>query len=265
MSTQIAAQMYTLRDHCETPSDIAKTCAKLKALGFEAVQPAAAGFTDIAAGELKKILDDAGLVCAATHRSLEQLQDAAAEIDYHAALGCGHAALGGWGWGGNETRDQWRGFAREFNEVAAAYEGSPLRVSYHNHSHEFAPFGWADAPDKIDPELTPYTLLEAELGPAAFFEVDTYWVAHGGADPAAWIRRLAGRVPTLHMKDLTVTGSREQKMCEVGAGNLNWPAILEAAKEAGVKWYIVERDSGDLDPFDSLKISLENMKSWGLG
>ena len=31
MTTQIGAQMFTLRDHCKTPSDIAKTCEKLKA------------------------------------------------------------------------------------------------------------------------------------------------------------------------------------------------------------------------------------------
>ena len=43
MSTQLAAQMYTLRDHCETPSDIAKTCAKLKEIGYEAIQASAAG------------------------------------------------------------------------------------------------------------------------------------------------------------------------------------------------------------------------------
>ncbi|MEZ6191965.1 MAG: hypothetical protein R3C45_11865 [Phycisphaerales bacterium] len=60
MTTQIGAQMYTLRDFCKTPSDIAKTCAKLKQIGFGAVQASALG--PIEAGELRKILDDNGLV-----------------------------------------------------------------------------------------------------------------------------------------------------------------------------------------------------------
>ena len=89
-------------------------------------------------------------------------------------------------------------------------------------------------------------------------------MAHGGADPAAWLRRLSGRVPSIHVKDMTINAKREHKMCEVGAGNLNWPEILKAAKEAGVEHYIVERDAGDLDPFESLAISLRNLKSWGL-
>ena len=57
---------------------------------------------------------------------------------------------------------------------------------------------------------------------------------------------------------------REQKMCEVGDGNLNWARILEACRSAGVRWFLVERDQGDLDPFDSLQRSLENMQGMGL-
>lgn len=264
MATQLAAQMYTLRDHCQTPADIARTCAKVKEIGYDAIQASAAGFNTIEASELKKILDDLGMVCCATHRSLDQLQDAEASIAYHEELGCAYTALGGWGWSGDETQAQWEAFIDEFSALAEKYEGSSVKVGYHNHSHEFAPFGLKDAPEQISPEATPYTTLEKRLGPAAFFEVDTYWVAHGGADPAAWIRRLSGRLPAIHLKDMTVTPGREHKMCEVGAGNLNWPAILDAAKSAGVEWYIVERDDGDLDPFDSLKVSLENLRSWGL-
>ena len=60
---------------------------------------------------------------------------------------------------------------------------------------------------------------------------------------------------------LDYISERVQKMCEVGAGNLNWPAILEVCKAAGVKWYLIERDDGDLDPFESLRISLENLNA----
>ena len=264
MSTQIAAQMYTLREHCETPSDIAKTCAKLKDMGFGSIQASAAGFSTIDAAELKKILDDTGLTCCATHRSFEQLQDKDASIEYHRTLGCKYAAIGGWGWKGTETQAEWEQFIDEFSQLAAQYEGSDMKIGYHNHSHEFAPFGLATEPAKISPDACPMTVLEKKLGPAAFFEIDTYWVAHGGAEPSAWLKRLAGRIPAIHLKDITVTSAREHKMCEVGLGNLNWPGILEAAKAAGVEYYIIERDRGDLDPFESLKISLENVKSWGL-
>ncbi len=264
MSTQIAAQMYTLRDRCQTPAEIAKSCARLKKIGYHAIQASAAGFNDIPAAELKKILDDLDMVCCATHRSLEQLEDAPASIAYHETLGCKYTAIGGWGWTGSETREQWVAFIDRFSQLAQQYEGSSVKLGYHNHSHEWAPFGLAEHPENINPQQTPITVLEEKLGPAAYFEIDTYWVAHAGAEPTAWLKRLAGRVPSIHVKDMTISAKREHKMCEIGAGNLNWSGILDAARAAGVEWYIVERDAGDLDPFDSLEISLRNLQSMGL-
>lgn len=257
MATQIGAQMYTLRDHCKTPADIAKTCARLSKIGFGAVQASALG--PIEPSELRKILDDNGLVCAATHRSFEQMRDEPqAVLDEHQTLGCELTALGGFG---SAHAKDWDEFIQSFNAVVENLGKQGLRVGYHNHSHEWAPF---DAPDKINVNNTPITKLVEGLIPTAWFELDTYWVAHAGADPAAWIRRCAGRVPAVHVKDMTISPERGQKMCEVGAGNLNWPDILAACKDAGVKWYLVERDNGDLDPFDSLKISLENLNKMGI-
>jgi sugar phosphate isomerase/epimerase len=107
-------------------------------------------------------------------------------------------------------------------------------------------------------------LLLEKLSKSVWFEIDTYWITHGGGDPAAWIERLAGRLPAVHLKDMSITFAREQKMSEVGSGNLNWPRILQACKSAKVHWYLVERDAGDLDPFESLKISYNNLRAMGL-
>lgn len=259
MTTQIGAQMYTLREHCKTPADIAGTCEKLSKLGFGAVQASALG--PIEPAELKKILDDNGLVCAATHRGLDQMRDEPEKlIEEHQILGCELTALGGFGFGGADE-PAWDAFIKDFNAATAKLNAAGLRVGYHNHSHEWSPF---DPPDRINVERTPIRKLIDGLDQHIWFELDTYWVAHAGADPAAWTRKCAGRLPAVHVKDMTITQDRTQKMCEVGAGNLNWPAILDACKEVGVKWYLIERDNGDLDPFDSLKISLENLHAMGI-
>jgi len=263
MATQIGAQMFTLREHCETPSDIAKTCAKLKNLGFGAIQASAAGFGKIEAGELKKILDDTGLACAATHFGVDFMKDTDQFVDWHKAVGCEYSAVGGFNSKGN-VKSEWQAFANDYSEVAKACAAKGVKIGYHNHSHELSPFGLEDAPGEIDPNQIPLQLLADSLDESAWFEIDTYWIAHGGGDPAAWIEKLAGRVDCIHVKDMTISPQREHKMCEVGAGNLNWPAILAAAKKAGVKWYLIERDTGDLDPFDSLKISLDNLHAMGI-
>lgn len=257
--TQIGVQMYTIRESCKTPEDIAKSCKRLKDMGFGAVQASALGPID--PKELRKILDDNGLVCAATHRSVDQMRDTQKILDEHRTLGCELTAIGGFGFGGNPKAD-WEKFADDYNAIAKTLADGGLKVGYHNHSHELSPF--ATDPAQIDPKDCPQQLLLDRLGKHVWFEIDTYWIAHGGADPAAWIEKCAGRIPAIHVKDMTISAKREHKMCEVGRGNLNWPRILEAAKKAGVEWYLIERDSGDLDPFESLKISLENLRSWGL-
>jgi sugar phosphate isomerase/epimerase len=68
----------------------------------------------------------------------------------------------------------------------------------------------------------------------------------------------------VHLKDMAITPQREQLMAEIGEGNLNWAGILPACKAAGVEWYIIEQDICQRDPFESLSISLRNLKAMGV-
>lgn len=253
MASSIGAQMYTLREHLKTPSDIAATCKRVKEMGYDAIQVSA--FGKIETDELAKILKDNGLVCAATHVSLDVMKDVNQCVEYHKALGCSLPAIGGWRAEQN-TEQSFIDFAKEYSEIGAALKEHGLSVGYHNHSRELA---FVD-----DAKRRQLDILIEESDDNVWFEVDTYWIAHGGGDPAAWLSKCGKRCPAIHVKDMQITTDQEQKMCEVGAGNLNWPAILDASKKCDVQWYLVERDRGDLDPFESLKISLDNLKAMGL-
>ena len=263
MSSRIGAQMFTLREHCKTAKDMARTCQKLSDMGFEAIQSSAGAFNELEAGEIRKILDDTGLKCVATHRPFDALKDIDAAVEYHQTLGCELTAIGGFG-GGGKPESEWDAFLPEFSQVAKDLAAKGLRLGYHNHSHELAPFGLEDNPAGIDPKRCPLEKVLGETDPSVWLEIDTYWIAHGGGDPAQWIERCAGRLPAVHIKDMTVTPKREHVMCEVGHGNLNWPRIIEACQNAGVEYYLIERDQGPVDPFESLKISLENLKQMGV-
>lgn len=246
---RIGAQLYTVREFCKTPADIAATCARVKAMGYDGVQISGAGPID--AREMKAILDGEGLACAATHIGMDRMEnDTAKVIEEHRLWGCAYTAIGGFFPREEWTLALWQGFVRRYNTIAAKFAGSGISLGYHNHSHELAPAGG----------VRPLDLLIETLDPAIWMEIDTYWVAHGGADPAAYIRKVSGRIPCVHFKDMTITPKREQKMTEIGDGNLNWSRIIKACRKAGVEWYLVERDAGELDPFDSLKRSLENMR-----
>jgi len=253
MASQIAAQLYTLRNFCKTPSDIAASLKKVKQIGFDAVQVSGIGKID--PKELATILKGEGLTCCATHIGLDRMKaEAQAVADEHALWGCKYTAIGGFGWQGM-TVEGWHDFAEEYNAVAANLGKLGLQIGYHNHSHELVKYNGQTALD----------LLVKELNKSVWMEIDTYWITHGGGDPIAWVNKVAGRIPCIHLKDMSITPERKQLMAEVGEGNLNFPGILEAAKKAGTQWFIIEQDdTNGRDPFESLSISLKNVKAMGI-
>lgn len=252
-ASQIAAQLYTLRDFTKTPADIATTLKRVKQIGYDTVQLSALGKID--PRELANILQGEGLTCCATHTPLDRLRnETQSVIDDHHLWNCKYTAIGGF-FPTDPKLEDWRNFAADFATVAGKFAGSGVAVGYHNHSHEMARYAGKTA----------LQMLLDDLPKDVWFEIDTYWITHGGGDPVQWLAKVAGRIPCVHLKDMSITPKREQRMAEVGSGNLNWPAILPAANAAGVQWYIVEQDDTyGQDPFDCLATSLHNLKSMGL-
>ena len=251
-ASAIGAQLFTLREFTKTPNDIRATFTKVRAMGYEAVQSSALGPIDPA--ELAQIARDAGLQIVATHIAYDRIRDEPqAVIDDHHTWGCRHVAIGGLP---QEFRngEGFSRFAAEASEAARPLIAADLTFSYHNHSFELERFG----------DRTALQILIEESDAEVFqFEIDVYWIQHGGGDPAAWLRKVNGRADVIHVKDLAMEG-RDQLFAEVGEGNLNWPSILEAAREAGTRWYAVEQDRCQRDPFESLAISYRNLQEMGL-
>ena len=138
-------------------------------------------------------------------------------------------------------------FVKQTNEVAKIYASEGFKVTYHNHRFEFC---------RIDGYKTLMDILVEELDPQnVSFVLDTCWVSAAGGDPVAWMKKLAGRIDILHLKDMTLSikNDSELKLTEVGYGNLSWDPIMKAAEEIGVKHYVVEQDSNwDGGPINAL-------------
>jgi sugar phosphate isomerase/epimerase len=252
MSSSIAAQLYTLRDYTKTPADFAQTLGRIKKIGYDAVQLSAHG--PMEPETIANILRNEGLVAAATHTSLDRMRDQTQQvIDEHHLWGCKLTAIGGF-WPKEWSETAWSTFIADYSAIAKKFEGSGIRIGYHNHAREFR---------KAGNQIVLRRLLN-ELAPATWMEIDTYWVTAGGGDPAAWIAACKGRIPAVHLKDMGINEKDVPYMMEVGEGNLNWPGILQACKTAGVQWHIVEQDTCYRDPFDSLETSLNNLRAMGL-
>ncbi len=183
---------------------------------------------------------------------MEILNQPEAVVAKLARLGCRHTA-----YPGNpkeivlENLDDVKRLAARLNAAGKVLHDAGQVLSYHNHHLEFRRYGGRLMLEVLFEESDPRYLGAT---------IDTYWVQYGGGDTVDWCRRLAGRLPILHLKDYMVTNENKHDMAEVGVGNLNWPAIIAAADQSGCEWYVVEQDYCAGDPFDSLRISFEYIR-----
>jgi sugar phosphate isomerase/epimerase len=160
---------------------------------------------------------------------------------------------------GGMGKDVWQRTAAFLNERAALLAKEGLSLSYHNHNIEFAPVAGT----------TGWDILFAETDPKRVaFEMDAGWVAAAGQDPIALLKRHAGRIRQMHVKDIRATTKTnfalQQDPTEVGSGKLPWAQMLPVAYESGVRQFYVEQEPPyTMDRFDAIAKSFRHLSTLG--
>jgi len=261
MRSKLATQMYTIRDFVKTEKDLADSLARLAKIGYPAVQLSAVAAMSGDSPEVspqlaRKMLDDNGLKCIATHRSWDDIvKNTQKEIDFHHTVGCDYVAIGGIP--GNYKQlgaEGYKSWVIDSKPVIATLKAAGLRFGYHNHAFEFERFG--------DDRRPLFDIFTVEGAPDLLIEMDVYWVEHAGFNPERVIEQLYGRLPVIHIKDKEVVDNNPV-MAPIGEGNLDWAHLIPALEAAGVEWYAVEQDTCRRDPFDCLRSSFEFLSSFG--
>jgi len=247
----VAMQMYTLRNDCA--KDYPGTLRELARIGYRAVQ--VSGLHKSTAREIRKVMDNLGMGSAGTHVGLDMLEkDFGAAVEMTKGLGTEWAIVPSVPDDRRRTADDWHRFAATMNDLGARLREQGLRLGYHNHSFEFQKFGGRSGYD---------IFFEAADSGLVHPEIDTYWVRHGGEDPAAYLERFAGRIEIVHFKDMGP--GPERPMVPVGEGILDWPRIIAACRAGGTEWICIEQDDcAPLAPLDAARVSFENCRRWGL-
>jgi len=254
----IGAQLYTVRAHTQTESEFDATIKKIKDIGYSAVQVSGVG--PFSAGFIRSACDKYGIDVVITHTAPDRvLNDTDNVIKEHNVLGAGYVGIGGMP---NEYRANVAGiqkFIDDFTPAAQKIAGAGMTFMYHNHHFEFEKYYGKTIFDRI---------TDGFAANLAGVTLDTYWVQAGGGDSAYYLKKLKGRVDTIHFKDMVITknpnGGVQQTMAPILEGNLNWPAIFDACETAGVKYAFIEIDDcGGADPFEWLKISYDNLRKHG--
>jgi sugar phosphate isomerase/epimerase len=249
--SQVAAQLYTVRDFCQKPADLATTAKKIRAIGYSAVQISGVG--PISEQEIVTIMRNEGLTICSTHEpSHEILLEPAKVIDRLGKLGCALTAY-------PFPRDvdftnakHVTTLVRQLDAAGACLRAAGMTLGYHNHAIEFVKFQGAPVLEYIYNQSNPQNLVG---------ELDTFWIHYGGGDVVDWCRKLRGRLPSIHLKDYGFTPENKHAYCEIGTGTLPFKKIIEEAEAGGCRWFIVEQDTCPGSPFDSLRISYDYIKA----
>lgn len=242
----VGAQLYTVRDFCKTLADFEETLKKVVDIGYRYVQ--VSGTCAFEPAWLRDRLEQNGLRCVLTHVPPDRIaEDTRAVISDHDVFGCDNIGIGYY----EVHREGVEAFHDRFGKAAARIAEAGKRLCYHNHDQEF----------RKSEGRTVLELLAERFSPELLcFTPDTYWIQAGGGDPAWWIRRLQGRAPCVHLKDMAYG----RKMAALGEGNLNLDAVLAACEDAGTDHLLVEQDDCDgQDPFACLKTSYDFLRSRG--
>jgi sugar phosphate isomerase/epimerase len=237
---RIGLMLYTIRDECSR--DLQGSLRAVSELGFDGVELFDLHGHDAAA--VRSWLDELGLGVAGRHAGLAALEAELEELaEELRVLGSERLVLS---WiDPPESAAEGRAAVERIGALGRRARGLGLSFGFHNHWSEVPPL------DGGDSVLDQLRRLPPDL---VWLELDLGWAWEAGADPVELLRRLEGRTPVVHVKDLRARGTHEH--CPVGDGAVGYERVLPAAVDAGVEWLLVEQDEIDGDPFDAVGRSL---------
>ncbi|MDR1403438.1 MAG: sugar phosphate isomerase/epimerase [Tannerellaceae bacterium] len=248
----IGLQIYSLFD--ELYRDVPGGLKKVGLMGYSAIE--LAGYRNgtingVDMAEFKKMAADAGLKITSTHvnppareytkENKQQIMDFWKKAaDDHAKIGVTYLIQPGQP--ATRSVEEVAYVGEIFNEAGKIAKAAGLSFGYHNHDGEFArviPGGTEavsgrngfgrEAPKGV--EIIYDGMLKHTDPSLVFFEMDVYWTVMGQQDPVEYMKKHAGRIQVLHIKDKAVLGQ---------SGMMNFEMIFKQAYTNGVKDYFVE-------------------------
>lgn len=238
-SKPLGFQVWTVKD--QLIKDFPGTLKMMAKLGYQQVEMCSppgyvsSGFgplVSMKASEMKKIVEDAGLVLASTHYAMGELRNNLSErIDFALESGQKQMIASSFWLPKDSKLSDWKKAADELNEIAAKSKKAGIQMGFHNHHMEFEKLDGVYIYDKLleffDPELVKMQFQVAVISIGV--KAETYFAKY------------PGRFISAHLADWSPTTN---KQVAVGQGAVDWKELFAAAEKCGVKNYFVEMDPG---------------------
>lgn len=262
----LGVQLYTLRE--QIPRQPAETLEAIAAIGFSQVE-----ILHQQIPRLAPLLEGAGLTAVSGHFPAPMVTgDWTAwgdppetgstwpeAVETASGLGLRQMVVAYLQPAERGSLDFYRSFADAMNRAGELCRASGMRLSYHHHAFEFEPIE----------SRPPIEILEERFDPSLVdWQLDLFWLAMAGLDPAEAIRSRRGRVGSLHLKDAARDAPQRFQESEVapeafvpvGQGRVDFSEALRAAADSGVRFYFLEQDQTAGDPLEALAESYRHLR-----
>jgi len=280
----IGVQMSTIAPNKMPKFDAYESMARLADIGYKCIEISQVPMTDENLKGFRRAIDELGFNVAATSAltaanpmmpgcDMSNPDEMKKMIEDAKYLDCDMFRIGAMPLDARFSLQAAVDFAKQADDFACQLKEHGIDLYYHNHHFEFVRHGGKLLMDIIK-ENTKY------LG----FELDIHWIHRGGENPVEFIKKYAGSVRLLHLKDYKIANvempdmsgadamakfvdaffSKPVRFAELGAGSLPLKACIEAGLAGGAEYFLIEQDdSYGRDPFDCLKDSRAHLVSLG--
>jgi sugar phosphate isomerase/epimerase len=151
-----------------------------------------------------------------------------------------------------------RKLGQTLNTAGELSRKAGMRLCYHNHAFEYQP-----TPDGRLLDV----LMKTTDPKLVSLELDVMWAHVAGVDPVSILQQYGDRIPLVHLKNVA-PGVKPRfnenipaaAFHDLSDGEVDFPAVIRAAKQAGVKHYFVEQDETPGDPLESLRKSFQYLE-----
>ena len=239
----VGVELYSVRQDCK--KDFPGTLAAIAKMGYAGVE--FAGYWDHSAKDIRKMLDDNGLIACGSHTPSENVQPdkLAATIEFNQVIGNHFIIVPDMT---GKTRQVWLDKSKQFNDIAAQLKPLGLSIGYHSHFHDFHP---------VEGEA-PWDIFGENTSPEVILQLDTSNCRDGGADPLAELEKFPGRTRSIHIKP---NGGGPEAV--IGEDKINWAAIFAFCEsKGGTQWYVVEHETSK-EPLATIGRSFAALKKFG--